>query len=141
MRELLAQMSSGEPGPSAGSAAGLAAALAAALGAKAARLSGRQLPDADQHAAAADDLRDRALALAEADAAGVRAMLTSAPDSPADPSTTPREIGEVADAVGLLAATLATRGNPRLHADAAAAGHLATAARAGIDAILRSNRG
>src|SRR5690625_6363491 len=61
VRELLAQMSSGEPGPSAGSAAGLVTAVAAALVAKTARLSRRQLGDAgaDERAAAAEALRDR----------------------------------------------------------------------------------
>ena len=143
VRELLAQMSSGAPGPSAGSAAGLATALGAALAAKTARLSRRQLGDAgaDERAAAAEALRDRALALADADAAGVRAMLTSGADAPADPSAVPAQIGEVAAAVGRLADLLVEQGNPRLHADAAGAGHLAATARAVIDAILRSNQG
>lgn len=136
---LLEEMASGEPGPSAGSAAGVATATAAALVAKTARLSGRQLGDAEERAAAADALRERAHALADADARGVRAMLTAAPDAPADPSAIPREIGEVADAVGRLAADLAAHANPRLRADAAAAGHLAAAARAVIDGIVRSN--
>lgn len=141
VRELLAEMSSGEPGPSAGSAAGLVAAVAAALVAKTARLSGGQLADAAARAEAADELRERALALADADAAGVRAMLTSGADAPADPSAVPAEIGEVAAAVGRLAAPLVEQGNPRLHADAVAAGQLAAAAGASIDAILRSNAG
>ncbi|WP_147916008.1 cyclodeaminase/cyclohydrolase family protein [Ruania zhangjianzhongii] len=145
--EVLAQMASGAPGPSAGSAAGLAAAMAAALVAKTARLSGRQLAaadelaDADELAEEADTWRERALALAEADAAGVRALLTSGTDAPTDPSAIPAQIGEVAAAVERLAATLAEQGNPRLHADAVAAGQLAGAAGISIDAILRSNAG
>lgn len=141
VRELLAAMASGEPGPSAGSAAGLAAAVAAALVAKTARLSGRQLSDAAARAEAADELRDRALTLADADAAGVRAMLTSGADAPADPSAVPAQIGEVAAAVGRLAAPLVEQGNPRLQADAVAARQLAAAAGACIEAILRSNAG
>lgn len=143
VRELLAKMSSGAPGPSAGSAAGLVTAVAAALVAKTARLSRRQLgdadADADERAAAAEALRDRALTLAEDDAAGVRAMLTSGADAPADPSAVPAHIGEVAAAVGRLADLLVEQGNPRLHADAVAAGQLAAAAGASIEAILRSN--
>lgn len=57
---LLEEMASGGPGPSAGSAAGVATATAAALVAKTARLSGRQLGDAEERAAAADALRERA---------------------------------------------------------------------------------
>src|SRR5699024_6148850 len=94
-----------------------------------------------ERAAAAEALRDRAITLAEADAAGVRAMLTSGADAPADPSAVPAQIGEVAAAVGRLADLLVEQGNPRLHADAAGAGQLAAAAGASIDAILRSNQG
>ncbi|WP_166998817.1 cyclodeaminase/cyclohydrolase family protein [Paramicrobacterium fandaimingii] len=141
IRMLLTQMASGAPGPSGGSAAALAAALGAALAAKCARLSGRQLDDAGEHADTADALKERALALADEDARGVRAMLNSAADAPADPSATPRKIAEVASDLGSLAGTLAAHGNPRLHADAAAAESLATAAGAIIDGILRANAG
>ncbi|MCW4457067.1 cyclodeaminase/cyclohydrolase family protein [Microbacterium sp. MPKO10] len=141
IRMLLEQMASGSPGPSAGSAAALATALGAALAAKTARLSHQHLDNASAYADTADALWERALTLAEEDARGVRAMLSAAADAPADPSTTPREIADVAVAVRELAATLAGQGNPRLHADAAAAASLAVAAGAVIDGVLRSNAG
>lgn len=158
VRVVLEQLSSREPGPAAGSAAALAAAMGAALTGKTARLSHRQLggagvvaragttcavgagAGADVLAHAADTLRDRALALAGDDAAGVVATLGSAVDGPADPSAVPREIGEVADAVGKLAARLTEHGNPRLRADVVAARHLAAAARTMVDAVVRSNQ-
>lgn len=125
--------------PAAGSAAAVAAALGAALAGMTARLS-RELDGADRLAEHADTLRARALELAEADAAAVGAMLSgSSPDRP-DPNDVPRAIGDVADELAGLAADLARDGNPRLHADAVAAGHLATAARAMVDGIIRSNR-
>ncbi|QPZ38765.1 cyclodeaminase/cyclohydrolase family protein [Paramicrobacterium chengjingii] len=139
VRMLLERMASGSPGPSAGSAAATAAALGAALAAKTARLSSQQLDVASEYANKADVLRDRALTLAEEDARGVRAMLSATPEAPADPSAIPREIADVAVAVRELAATLAERGNPRLHADAAAAECLAAAAERMIDGIIRSN--
>lgn len=141
VRAVLERMSSRRPGPAAGSAAALAAAMGAALAGKTARLSLRQLSGAEALADVADTLRDRALTLAADDAAGVAATLTSAADGPADPSAVPREIGEVADAVGRLADRLTEHGNPRLRADALAARHLATAARTMADHVVRSNEG
>lgn len=134
-------MASRRPGPAAGSAAALATAAGAALLGKTARLSHRQLDDADALADAADALRARALALTAEDAAGVAETLSSSAGGPADRSAVPRQIGGVAAAVGQLAGRLAERGNPRLHADAVAAGHLAAAASATVDAIVRSNEG
>lgn len=141
LRGFLDQMSSETPGPSAGSAAGVTAAMGAALAAKTARLSHQSVADAAAVSDAAVKLRTRALALAEADAEVVRATLSSVGDAVADPSAVPVEIGEVAEAVAEIADQLAGRGNPRLHADAVAAGHLAAAARAMVQAIVESNTG
>lgn len=156
LSEFLAQMSATTPGPAAGSAAAMAVGMAAALTAKTARLSIRHLQDADGLARAADRWRERASELAGADASNVTAMLTPDPsrgpgsphstDPPGhgcparpDPSTIPRQIGELAGEVARLAARLSELGNPRLRADALAARHLAEAAGAAVEAIVRSN--
>lgn len=141
---LLEQMADGRPGPSAGSAAGLAVAMAAALVGKAARLSHRHRADHDALATSADDLRGQALVLADTDARDVRAMLTGTgpgkdDDGGADPSAVPRRIAVLGQQVAELAASLAQSGNPALWADARTAEHLARAAVAGVDAIVRSN--
>lgn len=159
MSDLLAQMSATAPGPAAGSAAAVAVSMAAALVAKTARLSPRHLQDAAALARTADAWCDRALELAGADASSVIAMLTAdasrAPESPQttvspvvpvgagcpDPSTIPRQIGELAEEVARQGARLSESGNPRLRADALAARHLAEAAGYTVDAIVRSNRG
>ncbi|HLS13042.1 MAG TPA: hypothetical protein VK095_00865 [Beutenbergiaceae bacterium] len=140
---LLQLMSAAEPGPAAGSAAALTAGLAAALLGKTARLSGEYLDDAGALATAADTLREQAQQLATDDAEGVRAMLSgdTDPTGQPDPSATPRRIGELATDIAGLATHLATYGNPTLLADAHTAGHLARAARAGTEAIIRSNQG
>ena len=115
--------------------------MGAALAAKTLRLSAQLVTDAEAAAARADQLRTRALELAEADAESVRAMLSSVGDAVADPSAVPAEIGEVAKEVAEIADQLAEQGKPRLQADAAAVGHLAAAARAMTEAIVESNAG
>lgn len=134
-------MAAGRPAPAAGSAAAVAAAMGAALAAKTARLSGRYRTDAEALADAADALRDRAIALAEADATGVTAAMTAGAPSAADPSAVPRQIAELADDLLRLADTLVENANPRLYADALAARCLAEAARGAVDAIVDSNDG
>lgn len=151
---LLEQMAAERPDPAAGTAAAIAAALAAALVGKAARLSRRHLDDADRLAEQADVLRGRAVRLGEADARAVASMGArarpasqddahgrAARESVSDAIAVPREIGEVAADVDRLAARLGEHGNPRLHADAEAAHHLATAATRTVQAIVRSNEG
>ena len=138
LSEVLARMSATEPGPAAGSAAAISAAMAAALVAKTARLSHRQLPDGAEVATSAQKLRERALDLAQADAAGVRAMITGE-DPPDDPSAIPQQIGAIARQVSDLATDVHTRGKASLRADAKAALNLARAAIDTIAAILASN--
>ncbi len=164
LEHLLEEMATGT-GPAAGSAAATAAAMAAALVAKTARRSRRHLTDADTLHSRADTLRARAMQLAGADADAVAQMLrgsrtadagsvpkstrtghasdTPAPaDSPVvDPIATPTAISRLAAQIMDVAAQLAEQGNPRLHADAVTAQHLAQAAVAGCDAILASNQG
>ncbi|HEX2175027.1 MAG TPA: cyclodeaminase/cyclohydrolase family protein [Nocardioidaceae bacterium] len=154
VQDLLAAVAAGQPAPAAGSAAAVTAALAAALAAKGARLSGRYLDDADRLVVRADELRTRALRLAEADADAIAAMGaavrpasedaphdSTARDTVDDAIAVPREIGVLAAEVGELAVRLGEQGNPRLQADAAAAGHLADAAARTAAAIVRSNEG
>lgn len=124
--------------PACGSAAAVTVGLAAALAGKVARRSHAQLPDADQIAGRADELRQRAGELAGADAAAVTAMIHGSGPAPQARSL-PVEIGEVAAEVVQLAARLAAHGNPALHADAVGAEHLAQAARAATEAIRASN--
>jgi formiminotetrahydrofolate cyclodeaminase len=160
---LLEEMATGS-GPAAGSAAAIAVAMAAALAAKTARGSRRHLTAAAELRTRAETLRARAVQLASADAAAVAQMLRgsgtadtrpaastaagqarppqAATETPvSDPSATPGAISRVAAQVAELAAQLAEQGNPRLHADALTAGHLAQAAVAGCDAIVASNQG
>lgn len=139
LADFLQRMSADRPAPAAGSAAAVTAGMAAALLGKAARLSRRQRDDADSLADSSDALRERALELAEADAAAVTAMFSAGGTGPSDPSAVPREIAELAAQVAQLAARLSEHVNPRLHADAVAAQHLAEAARASINTVMRSN--
>lgn len=137
---LLERMSAA-PAPAAGSAAAVTAGMAAALVGKAARRSRRHLDDADALARTADGLRERALVLAGDDVAAVTAMVSSDAGLPPEAVAVPREIGGLAEEVAGLAERLCELGNPNLHADAVSARHLADAARAATDAILRSNLG
>lgn len=156
LAEFLERVSRDRPSPAAGSAAAVTAALGAALVGKAARLSGRHMDDAEQLAAEADDLRARALRLAEEDARAVANMSarvrpaseeakvpadSTAGDTVDDAIAVPREIGEVAGTIAALARKLDAHGNPRLRADAVAAHRLADAAQQSADAIVRSNEG
>ena len=139
LEQVLARMADTKPGPAAGSAAALSAAMAAALIQKAARLSARQLPDAEDLAGRAGALRRRLLELAEEDASAVIAMLTgTGPSGPA--ATVPRQIGDHAAELAELADRLSSKGNPRLLADAVSARRLAEAAEAAVVAIVESNR-
>ena len=156
LAEFLERVSRDRPSPAAGSAAAVTAALGAALVGKAARLSHRQMDDAADLATRADELRVRALRLAEEDARAVADMSarvrpasedshvradSTAGDAVGDAIAVPREIGEVAETIAALARRLDEHGNPRLRADAVAAHRLADAARQSAAAIVRSNEG
>src|SRR5699024_817004 len=69
------------PSPAAGSVAAGAVALAAALAAKAARLSMKQVPDAEAVAGELDGLRSQATALADEDARAYAGVLAAIRES------------------------------------------------------------
>jgi formiminotetrahydrofolate cyclodeaminase len=107
--------------------------LAAALSGMAARLSTGQLSGAEELWERADELRERAAPLAQADAAAygrvieaqrengdVKAALSTAAD-------VPLEIAEIGAEVAEVAARLAEEGNPNLRGDAITAVLLAEA--------------
>lgn len=133
---LLEAMAARTPAPGGGAAAGLACALGAALAAMGARFAGR-----DEDASRADELRERALALAEADAAGympVLAALQLPRDRPdrserlsaalATAAEVPLGIAETAAEVAILAREVARAGKPGLTGDALTGADLASAA-------------
>ncbi|MGF1470603.1 MAG: cyclodeaminase/cyclohydrolase family protein [Rubrobacteraceae bacterium] len=124
---------SGEPAPGGGAAAAVAVSLAAALSGMAARLSTGQLSDAAGLLKRAEELRERAAPLAQADAdayervieaqrerGDVRGALAAAAD-------VPLEVAVVGTEVATLAARLVEEGNPNLRGDALAAVLLAEA--------------
>ena len=140
--EFLDRLAAAEPTPGGGGAAALTGALAAGLVAMAARFSVRQLPEAAELAARADQLRQRSTELMERDAVAYRlviaayrlpgedngirsAQIRRALDGAA---AVPLEIAEVAAEVASLAVPAGTRGNPNLRGDAVTAGCLAEAA-------------
>ena len=154
MRDFLAQVAARTPTPGGGGAAAVTTALAAGLAAMAARFSAAQLPAAAGLAGRADQLRDRATALADQDAAAYRAVLSAHRLPPAgdgserreriatalhQATATPVEIAEVAAQVAGLAADVAAQGNPNLRGDAAVAAYLAAAAAHGAAALVRIN--
>jgi formiminotetrahydrofolate cyclodeaminase len=132
-----------EGSPGGGSAAGLVGAFAAALVAMTSRASTGSWPEAVGIAVQADVLRDRLVALAQADAEVYgRALQTLAHPEELPPGRRDHELGAAlagaADAalaiagaaadVALLAAVTADRGEPRAQADAQVALVLAAAA-------------
>jgi formiminotetrahydrofolate cyclodeaminase len=133
-------VSAAEPAPAGGSAAAITVALAAGLCVMAARLSTRQLPDATDLARVAERLRDRAVALCQADADAYR-LFMSALQEPREPdpedrrsrivaalsvaTDVPLEVVETGAHVADLAARIAECGNPNLLGDAVTAALLA----------------
>ena len=152
-------VASEEPTPgggsvAAGSAAAIAVALAAGLVALVGRLSGKQLDDAPAVVAGADDLRRRALALADEDAAvygEVRAAYALPREG--DPemrrrrirealeraTAVPLRITQAASETAVLAWRLVQHGNPNLEGDAVTAGLLARAAAQAAATLVELN--
>lgn len=132
----LGLVSAPEPAPGGGSAAALTIALAAALCVMAARLSARQMPDAPDLAAAAEQLRDRVASLCQADA-DAYSLVVSAMRQPEEPDPDEHrrgiaaalsvaadvalEVVQIASRVAAMAARLAEVGNPNLRGDAVTA--------------------
>ena len=137
--QFLDQIAARSPAPGGGGAAAMTGALAAGLVAMAARFSAAQLPDAEELAARADQLRHRAAELVDEDgqaygrvldafalprdAAG-REQVRMALDRAA---AVPEEMTRLGAEVAELAARLAVAGNPNLRGDSVTAALLAEA--------------
>ena len=139
--QFLDQVAARSPAPGGGGATAMTAALAAGLVAMAARFSAAQLPDAEDLAARADQLRCRAAELvaedAQAygrvldafalprDAEGVRDRLVR--EALERAAAVPHEMTEIAAQVAAMAARVAGAGNPNLRGDSVSAAILAAA--------------
>ena len=133
-------VASREPTPGGGASAAVAVALAAALTAMAARFSADHLADAETIADRAEELRNRVMPLAQADAAAYGRVL-DAYHTPRDDekrrrrirealseaADVPLSIAEVGVEVAGNAARLVEEGNPNLRGDAVTAAALAKA--------------
>ena len=148
VRAFLGLLSDDKPAPAGGAAAALAVALAASLCAMAARLSGRQLPEAAGLALEAEHLAGTVAPLAQADAEAYRAVIAALRQPPepgrltaalSDAADVPMQVAEAGVRVAALAARLAARGNPNLHGDAVTAGLLAEAGARSACTLVRIN--
>jgi formiminotetrahydrofolate cyclodeaminase len=133
-------VASREPTPGGGASAAVAVALAAALTAMAARFSADHLADAETIADRAEELRNRVMPLAQADAAAYGRVL-DANRTPRDDdekrrrirealseaADVPLSIAEVGVEVAGNAERLVEEGNPNLRGDAVTAAALAKA--------------
>ena len=133
-------VASREPAPGGGASAAVAVALAAALTAMAARFSADHLADAETIADRAEELRNRVMPLAQADAAAYGRVLDAYRTSRGDEkrrlrirealseaADVPLSIAEVGVEVAGNAARLVEEGNPNLRGDAVTAAALAKA--------------
>lgn len=154
LREFLHSVASREPAPGGGTAAAFMAATSAGLVAMAARYSSGRWPGAEDVVLQADQLRDRAGPLGDADAEAYQAVLAAyaLPREP-DPETrrahirialrraaeVPLEIGRVSAEVARLASQLGRETNPNLVGDLHTALHLAVAAAGASAELVRIN--
>ncbi len=134
-------VASREPAPGGGASAAVAVALAAALTAMAARFSADHLADAETIADRAEELRNRVMPLAQADAAAYGRVLDAyrtprdddekrrrrIREALSEAADVPLSIAEVGVEVAGNAARLVEEGNPNLRGDAATATVLAKA--------------
>jgi formiminotetrahydrofolate cyclodeaminase len=134
-------VASREPAPGGGASAAVAVALAAALTAMAARFSADHLADAETIADRAEELRNRVMPLAQADAAAYGRVLDAyrtprdddekrrrrIREALSEATDVPLSIAEVGVEVAGNAARLAEEGNPNLRGDALTATVLAGA--------------
>ncbi|WP_051580976.1 cyclodeaminase/cyclohydrolase family protein [Pseudonocardia acaciae] len=129
--EFLGELAARRPAPSGGAAAALTLAMAAGLTAMAARFS--RSDELAALAGRADELRARALALADADAAAYAEVLAAGRDRTARgeamraATEVPLEMARHGAEVAKLAARLAAEGNQNLAGDARTAVLLAEA--------------
>lgn len=145
LHEFLGLLADGQPAPAAGGAVAVAVALGASLCAMAASLSTRQLADAADLQARAEQLAYTTAPLADADAEAYRAVIAArrhggdvdgALSAAAD---VPLQVAEAGVQVAALAARLAAEGNPNTRGDALTAGLLAAAATRASCALVRIN--
>lgn len=151
---LLEELAAPREAPGAGSA--LAAALAAAAAAvqMAARLSADSWPDAAGVAAQAESLRERAAALIDADADAYRLALEARRSAPTDrqerrdfalgrataaAAEPPLRLARLAADLAELCGVAASRGEPRVQADVAAAAALAAGVARGALELVAVN--
>jgi formiminotetrahydrofolate cyclodeaminase len=134
-------VASREPTPGGGASAAVAVALAAALTAMAARFSADHLADAETIADRAEELRNRVMPLAQADAAAYGRVLDAyrtprdddekrrrrIREALSEAADVPLSIAEVGVEVAGNAARLVEEGNPNLRGDAVTAVALAKA--------------
>jgi formiminotetrahydrofolate cyclodeaminase len=134
-------VASREPTPGGGASAAVAVALAAALTAMAARFSADHLADAETIADRAEELRNRVMPLAQADAAAYGRVLDAyrtprdddekrrrrIQEALSEAADVPLSIAEVGVEVAGNAARLVEEGNPNLRGDAVTAAALAKA--------------
>jgi formiminotetrahydrofolate cyclodeaminase len=136
----LDMVASREPAPGGGASAAVAVALAAALTAMAARFSADHLADAETIADRAEELRNRVMPLAQADAAAYGRVLDAyrtprddekrrrrIREALSEAADVPLSIAEVGVEVAGNAARLVEEGNPNLRGDAVTAAALAKA--------------
>ena len=134
----------------------MSVALAASLCVMAARLSTTQLADAPELAASAEQLRDRAASLCQADAAAyglvIEAMRLPREPDPEDrgrqiaaalsvATDVPLEVVQIGARVAELVARIADGGNPSLLGDAATAALLAESGARSAAALVLINLG
>lgn len=134
-------VASREPTPGGGASAAVAVALAAALTAMAARFSADHLADAETIADRVEELRNRVMPLAQADAAAYGRVLDAyrtprdddekrrrrIREALSEAADVPLSIAEVGVEVAGNAARLVEEGNPNLRGDAMTAAALAKA--------------
>jgi formiminotetrahydrofolate cyclodeaminase len=138
--QFLDQVAARSPAPGGGGAAAMTGAVAAGLVAMAARFSAAQLPDAEELAARADQLRHRAAELVDEDAQAYTRVLDAfalARDAAGRDqqvrealqvaAAKPREMTQIAAEVAEMAARVAGAGNPNLRGDSVTAALLAEA--------------
>jgi formiminotetrahydrofolate cyclodeaminase len=141
VRQFLDQVAARTPAPGGGGTAAMAGAMAAGLVAMAARFSAAQLPDAEELAGRADELRRRAAGLVDEDAVAYGRVL-DAYALPRDETgqreqrvrealqraaAVPEEMTEIAAQVAAMGSRLASEGNPNLRGDSVTAALLAEA--------------
>ncbi len=134
-------VASREPAPGGGASVAVAVALAAALTAMAARFSADHLADAETIADRAEELRNKVMPLAQADAAAYGRVLDAyrtprddeekrrrrIREALSEAADVPLSIAEVGVEVAVNAARLVEEGNPNLRGDAVTAAVLAGA--------------